>query len=210
MYRCVDDTLADGSLWLWGQIMHVTGVGSTSVNVAASAARSGFPRPVSLVAGVVVTGVVGLFAYAGYQIIRDATIGERLDSVVKRTFKAYDHSGNGVIELDAGRTRQEFIRFRSHDGTNDDSLLDDYWTTEDSSALLVAADADRDARVTKNELRQLLEQFDANGNDRLTYREANALEQQHPTVEVGRSGTYPGWDYPHVPRTPLPTSGGDT
>jgi hypothetical protein len=187
----------------------ITGAPQAAAQVARAARGGGIPGPVLAFGGLIAAAVVGTFAYVGYKLIQGGTSGYPIDEVRKNVFDQYDHSGNGVIELDPSRKRQEFIRVESHDGTDEDSMLDDYYTVLDGSAKFVAADANHDATGTAPEFDAFLKGYDANGNDKLKFGELSTLERAYPDVEVDRSSTYPDLDYPYVPRTPLPTSPGD-
>lgn len=185
-------------------------ISSAGRSIATVAPRSGFPLPVKLVAGGVAALVVGSFAYAGYKLIQGATTGVKPEAAQKSAFKQLDHSRDGVIQLDASIKKQEFVRFTSHDGLDDNTSFDDYWTVDDESSKLVAADADQDGSVTAEEYQALLLQYDRNGNGKLNFGDLSKLERAHPSVEVHRQGSYPGFDYPYVPSTPLPTGPGDS
>ena len=187
------------------------GAVAAGAQVGGRVARSGggIPGPVLALGGLIAAAVVGTFAYVGYKLVQGGTSGYPMDEVRKNVFSQYDHSRNGVIELDPSLERQEFIRVEDHDGMDDDSMLDDYYTVHDGSAKFVAADADRDAKVTATEFEAFIAGYDKDGNDKLKFGELADLERAHPDVEVDRSSTYPDLDYPYVPRTPLPTSPGD-
>jgi hypothetical protein len=188
----------------------ITGAAQAVANVApAVRASRGIPLPVLAFGGLIAAAVVGTFAYVGYKLVQGGTSGYPTDEVRRNVFSQYDHSRNGVIELDPSLERQEFIRVESHDGTDDDSMLDDYYTVHDGSAKFVAADANGDATVTADEFEAFIKGYDHDGNDKLKFGELADLERAYPDVEVDRSSTYPDLDYPYVPRTPLPTSPGD-
>ena len=191
--------------------MDVSSVGravTTAATASTPAAKSGFPTGVKLLTGGIATLVLGAFAYAGFKLIQGGTTGYPLAESQRAAFRDLDHSRDGVLQLDPSIQEQEFIRFESHDD-DEDSMLDDYWTVHDESAKLVAADTDGNAEVTAEEFQALLGSYDANGNDKINFSEAGKLEQALPSVEVDRSGSYPGFDYPYVPTTPLPTGPGD-
>lgn len=188
----------------------IAGVGQAAAQVGQAARASrGIPGPVLAFGGLIAAAVVGTFAYVGYKLVQGGTSGYPTDEVRRNVFSQYDHSRNGVIELDPSLERQEFIRVEDHDGMDDDSMLDDYYTVHDGSAKFVAADADRDARVTADEFEAFIKGYDADGNDKLKFGELSALERAYPDVEVDRTSSYPDLDYPYVPRTPLPTGSGD-
>lgn len=184
-------------------------VPQAAANVGRAArAGGGIPGPVLAFGGLVAAAVVGTFAYVGYKAIQGATSGYPTEEVRRNVFSQYDHSRNGVIELDPSIRQQEFIRFESHDDMDEDNFTD-YWTTHDGSAKLVAADADRDAKVTSDEFEAFVQGFDADGNGKLKFGELAELERRYPDVQVDESRTMPTFDYPYVPRTPLPASPGD-
>lgn len=180
-----------------------------AANVAQAARASrGIPGPVLAFGGLIAAAVVGTFAYVGYKAIQGATSGYPADEVRKNVFNQYDHSRNGVIELDPSIKQQEFIRFDAHDDMDDDSWTD-YWTVHDGSAKFVAADANHDSKVTADEFETFVKGFDANGNGKLRFGELSELERRYPDIEVDQSYTQPDFDYPYVPHTPLPTARGD-
>lgn len=191
-------------------IERAAGEAVRAASATPTGARSGIPLPVLLLGGVVATAVLGAIAYVGAKAVQGATSGFPVDELQRNAFRAYDHSGDGVIQLDPGRRQQEFIRFASHDGSDEDSMLDDYWTVHDGSAKFVTANSNLDGSVTTDEFTTLLRQpgVDRDGNGKLRFSELVALERAFPEIEVERSSTRPDWDHPRVPLTPSPASGG--
>lgn len=171
-------------------------------HAAQAATRSGIGSGPLVIVGVLGAGMLCVSAMIAYKVISGLTVGAPIDDARDAMARMLDHDQSRTIDYAAPTLPQEFIRVEEIN--DDDDMFTDHYELWDESAKLVAADADANRSVTREELRDFLAIWDDNGNGKLSLREALHMEQAHPKVLVDRSYSSPSFDRPFVPRTPPP------
>lgn len=119
--------------------------------------------------------------------------------LAKETVEAYDHDGDGAIDLKTEKWRVEPV------GKDDAEIVH---LTKGGSKLLRAADAigNKDGKVTEEELKAALDKFDLDDDGKLTGDEKDTFKPYDPLAEeeviVKPRPKPPIWDGPGLPDFP--------
>jgi Ca2+-binding EF-hand superfamily protein len=145
----------------------------------------------------------------------EVSISRLVNSIVND----YDRNGNGVIDLKANGRDESYFDKREVRETPNETVITD--TRYSYDALFLRADADKDNKVTKDEITAVANEFDKDKNGKLTVRsfwdwisgkpegELDVFSRQIPersriiyqqTIPHAQGPAYPVGDFPEPDR----------